>query len=106
MYFYVCILGSFTLQRWCFPECDLWNTTVCSLKIILFPFNQILKHQILVIWLNGITQNYILNEKFKQLISSVGLLNKLWQDCICLSKYKNGMILCAHDPPLSEEIAS
>lgn len=32
-------MGSFILQRWCFPKCDLWNTTIYSLTVIftLYP---------------------------------------------------------------------
>ena len=82
MHFYVCVLGSLIVQKWCFPKCDLWNIT-CSLKIIFHPFTQILKLQILLIWLDGITQKCTLHEKFK-----------------------NGLILCAPDPPLSERFAS
>ena len=43
-------------------------------RIIFFPFTQILKAYILLIWLSGIIQQkYTLNEKYKQSFFLYGL---------------------------------
>ena len=48
-----------------FMECKFANVFLIK-RIIFFPFTQILKAHILLIWLSGIIQQkYTLNEKFQ-----------------------------------------
>ena len=60
-----------------FMECQFSNMFFFFFfikRIIFFPFTQILKAHILLIWLNGIIQQkYTLNEKYKQSFFLYGL---------------------------------
>lgn len=73
VFLHIC-LGKFYPAKVVFPKVRSMEHHKIFPYSYFFPFTQILKLHILLIWLK--VQNYTLNEKYKQRISYVDLLNE------------------------------